>query len=78
MHEIEGVTVEDCRVSEGISQQPRLHSDSGIDLNHFPHLCAGFGQAAKARAGAGSQAGLRFRPEHARLVDALHQLCDVL
>ena len=35
-HEIEGVAVEDCRVSEGISQPPRLQGDRGIDLHHFP------------------------------------------
>ena len=51
LHEIKGVAVEDCRVSEGISQPPRLQSDRGIDLHHFHHLCAGVSQAAKAHVG---------------------------
>lgn len=36
--------VEDCRISEGVSQPPRLQSDSGIDLYHFLHSCARFGR----------------------------------
>jgi len=36
LHEIEAAAVEDCRVSEGISEPPRLQSDRGFDLHHFP------------------------------------------
>jgi hypothetical protein len=51
LQEVEGVAVENCRVSEGITQPPRLHRNRRIDLQHFPHFSPGVGQAAKAHVG---------------------------
>ena len=49
--EIEGVAVEDCRVSKGVSEPPRLQRDRRVDLHHFHYLCSGVGHAAKAHVG---------------------------
>ena len=51
LHEVEGVAVEDCGVSEGITQLPSLHSDRRIDLQHFLHFSPGVDRAAKANVG---------------------------
>src|SRR5262245_54139952 len=55
LHEIEGVAVEYCGVSEGITQSPRLHSYRRIDLQHFLHFASSVGQAAKAHVGDGQE-----------------------
>ena len=51
LHEIQGITVKNCRVSEGISQPPLVDSDPGIELHHFSNFRVGIGQAAKTHVG---------------------------